>query len=140
MIGNINIKNIYFFLIGKKDILSFLIIFLTTFLFFFPVVLNNKSLLIDAWDHWIVYVRFIERSQWISQGIIPCWDPQTFTGISNINTVPTTHLLNFQAWVMAFVGNQLGYVVCVFLFVVFGAFGTYLLCKNHLGIDWRLSL
>src|SRR5207244_3580791 len=68
------------------------------------------------------------------------WDPKTFSGLSYVATVPTTHLLNPQAWVMAAVGNRLGYQLCVVLFVLCGAYGTYLFCRRRLAIDWRFSL
>jgi hypothetical protein len=109
-------------------------------LFFSPVFFGGKSPLIDALDHDIIYIRMVERANWLVQGIIPLWDPKTFSGLSYIDAVPPTHLLNAQAWVMALSGNRVGYNLCIFLFVVWGAYGTYRLCQERLKIDWRLSM
>jgi hypothetical protein len=125
---------------SSKDWLAFLIYLLCSFLYFFPVFFLGKNLLLDALDHSITFIRMVERAHWLRQGIVPLWDPKTFSGLSFVDSVPTTHLLNLQAWVMAFCGDSLGYNLGVFAFVVFGAFGTYLLCHRRLLIDWRLSV
>jgi Bacterial membrane protein YfhO len=125
---------------SSKDWLAFLIYLLGAGLYFFPVFFMGKNLLIDALDHSITYIRMVERAHWLRQGIVPLWDPKTFSGLSYIDSVPTTHLLNLQAWVMAVFGDHLGYNLVVLAFVVFGAFGTYLLCHRRLRIDWRLSI
>lgn len=125
---------------SSKDWLAFLIYLLFAGLYFVPVFFLGKNLMLDALDHSITYIRMVERAHWLREGIVPLWDPKTFSGISFVDSVPTTHLLNLQPWVMAVFGDHLGYNLVVLAFVVFGAFGTYLLCHRRLLIDWRLSV
>lgn len=122
------------------NIKAFIIMSVISFLYFIPVFFFNKSLLIEAGDHIITYIRMVNISNWIREGIIPFWDPKIFSGISTIDSVPTTHFLNLQNWIMALLGARIGYNIIVYMFVLLGSFGTYLLCHEKFGIKWKLSI
>jgi hypothetical protein len=126
--------------IPNKNIISLLLLFLTVFLFFFPVIFEGKNLLIDPYDHVLTYLRMVETASFLSSLCFPLWNPGIFSGSSYIDTVPTAHVLNLQPWVMSIFGNTFGYILCVMLFVLFGAFGTYIFCYKRLKINWQLSL
>lgn len=114
---------------SRRKITFVLILYsIVYFIYFIPVLFSAKrNLLLDPLDHFITYVRMVSRANWIRSGIVPLWDPATFSGLSFIDTVPSTHVLNLQAWVMALVGNKVGYEICVMLFFISGSMGVFLL-------------
>jgi len=126
--------------VSVNNLFAFVCYVFVGLIYLTPVFFFGKSLLIDAWDHVPTYVRMVDRAQWLSQLMIPLWDPKTFSGLSFVDSVPTTHILNLQPWIMAFAGNHTGYAICIFMFITFGAYGTYLLCYRKLQINWGLSL
>lgn len=119
---------------------TFLGLFLLALAFYAPVLVGDRSLFIEAYDHVTTFVRMADRASWIRSGIIPLWDPKTFCGVSFLERAPTTHLLNLQGWVMGLLGDRLGYSLCVAMLTCLGAYGTYLLAHRRLGITWGLSV
>lgn len=117
-------------MVNSRNMLAFLIYLSVGLIYFIPAFFFGKSLFIETIDQIITYVRMIDRANWLTEFIVPLWDPKSFSGLSFIDSVPTTHLLNLQSWIMAIFGNQVGYNLCVLVFVIFGAYGTYLLCHK----------